>query len=378
MSLARDIADLGAVTSRLDTVGGSSGALSNRNLVINGAMQVAQRGTSATTSGYSTVDRFVCTFSGHDEAPTIAQHTLTSSDTGVYEKGFRESFHITNGNQTSGAGTADRLFMQYRIEAQDIAKSGWDYTSSTSNITLSFYCKSSVAQNFYGRLTTADGTQQNYAFETGSLTADTWTKITKTISGDSSITIDDNNDIGLSIELVMFRGTDTTDNSVSLNAWHTYSSSARMPDNTSTWYTTNDATFEITGVQLEVGDTATDFEHRSFGDELARCQRFTHVYAFSGSSGNAGFETYRYYSTTNGYSSTYNFPVTMRAAPSATLGSTPLIHAPVNTANAGGTIAFQSANTQSIVVTVTPSTDFGANQYSVILNTGNVIYSAEL
>ena len=274
MSLARDIADLGAVTSRLDTVGASSGALSNRNLIINGAMQVAQRGTSATTSGYSTVDRFVCTFSGHDEAPTIAQHTLTSSDTGVYEKGFRESFHITNGNQTSGAGTADRLFMQYRIEAQDIAKSGWDYTSSSSNITLSFYCKSSVAQNFYGRITTADGTQQNYAFETGSLTADTWTKITKTISGNSSITIDDNSDIGLSIELVMFRGTDTTDNSVPLNAWQTYSSSARMPDNTSTWYTTNDATFEITGVQLEVGDTATDFEHRSFGDEMSRCQRF--------------------------------------------------------------------------------------------------------
>jgi len=310
MSLARDIADLGAVTSRLDTVGASSGALSNRNLIINGAMQVAQRGTSATTSGYSTVDRFVCTFSGHDEAPTIAQHTLTSSDTGVYEKGFRESFHITNGNQTSGAGTADRLFMQYRIEAQDIAKSGWDYTSSSSNITLSFYCKSSVAQNFYGRITTADGTQQNYAFETGSLTADTWTKITKTISGNSSITIDDNSDIGLSIELVMFRGTDTTDNSVPLNAWQTYSSSARMPDNTSTWYTTNDATFEITGVQLEVGDTATDFEHRSFGQELALCQRYFQVVSASNRVRSAG--------SSHIYANSVNYFVTMRATPSTT------------------------------------------------------------
>jgi len=263
--------------SRINEAGLNINQYGNRNLIINGAMQVAQRGTSATTSGYSTVDRFVCTFSGHDEAPTIAQHTLTSSDTGVYEKGFRESFHITNGNQTSGAGTADRLFMQYRIEAQDIAKSGWDYTSSSSNITLSFYCRSSVAQNFYGRLTTQDGTQQNYAFETGSLTADTWTRITKTIPGNSSITIDDNNDIGLSVEIVMFRGTDTTDNSVPLNAWQTYSSSARMPDNTSTWYTTNDATFEITGVQLEVGETATDFEHRTFADELQRCRRYAYL-----------------------------------------------------------------------------------------------------
>ena len=296
--------------SRIDEAGLNINQYGNRNLIINGAMQVAQRGTSATASGYSTVDRFVCTFSGHDEAPTIAQHTLTSSDTGVYEKGFRESFHITNGNQTSGAGTSDRLFMQYRIEAQDIAKSGWDYTSSSSNITLSFYCRSSVAQNFYGRLTSQDGTQQNYAFETGSLTADTWTRITKTIPGNSSITIDDNNDIGLSVELVMFRGTDTTDNSVPLNAWQTYSSSARMPDNTSTWYTTNDATFEITGVQVEVGDTATDFEHRTFGDELARCQRYFvrlggvgRDYFVGGS--NASF----------GYFST-DLPVQMRATPS--------------------------------------------------------------
>ena len=278
--------------SRINEAGLNVNQYGNRNLVINGAMQVAQRGTSATTSGYSTVDRFVCTFSGHDEAPTIAQHTLTSSDTGVYEKGFRESFHITNGNQTSGAGTSDRLFMQYRIEAQDLAKSGWDYTSSSSNITLSFYCRSSVAQNFYGRLTSQDGTQQNYAFETGSLTADTWTRITKTIPGNSSITIDDNNNIGLSVELVMFRGTDTTDNSVPLNAWQTYSSSARMPDNTSTWYTTNDATFEITGVQIEVGDTATDFEHRTFADELIKCQRYYTKYAETGGSGSNAYLRY--------------------------------------------------------------------------------------
>ena len=296
--------------SRINEAGLNVNQYGNRNLIINGAMQVAQRGTSATTSGYSTVDRFVCTFSGHDEAPTIAQHTLTSSDTGVYEKGFRESFHITNGNQTSGAGTADRLFMQYRIEAQDIAKSGWDYTSSSSNITLSFYCRSSVAQNFYGRLVTSDGTQQNYAFETGSLTADTWTRITKTIPGNSSITIDDNNDIGLSIELVMYRGTDTTDNSVSLNAWQTYSSSARMPNNTSTWYTTNDATFEITGVQLEVGDTATDFEHRTFADELHKCQRY---YAEAGiiASDNAP----------DRYLINVNLPCEMRAKPTLATGA---------------------------------------------------------
>ena len=251
----------------------TGGALSHRNMIINGAMQVAQRGTSATTNGFGTVDRFSINYSGLDAAPTQAQHALTSSDTGPYEEGFRSSFHITNANQTSGAGTADRIIIPHLIEAQDIANFGWNYTSTSSYITLSFWCKSSVAQNFYGRLQTSDGTAQNYAFETGSLSANTWTKITKTIPGNSNLQFDDNNAVGLTIEFNLFRGTDTT-GSVTLNAWGAYNSSARVPDMTSTWYTTNNATWEITGVQLEKGQVATPFEHRSYGDELERCFRY--------------------------------------------------------------------------------------------------------
>jgi len=245
----------------------------NRNLIINGAMQVAQRGTSSTSSGIHTVDRFTCEFSGTDETPTQAQADVASGTT-PYTLGFRKSFKITNGNQISGAGASDFINIQHKLEAQDIANSGWNYTSSSSYVTLSFWIKSSVAQTFKGFLRTRDGTEQRYTFETGSLTADTWTKITKTISGNSNITINNDNGEGLQINVGAFWGGTYTDNSVTEDAWGSYSGSTRMKDNTSTWYTTNDATLEITGVQLEVGSVATDFEHRSYGQELALCQRY--------------------------------------------------------------------------------------------------------
>ena len=290
--------------------------LSNRNLIINGAMQVAQRGTSSTTSGYGSLDRFPVYFGGTDESPTHAQVDIASGTT-PYTLGFRKSLQITNGNQTSGAGTGDNVQIQTRFEAQDIAQSGWNYTSTSSFITLSFWVKSSVAQNFYGYLRSKDGTNQRYAFETGSLSADTWTKITKTISGNSNLQFDNNNENGLELIFGAFFGTDYTDSGVSLNAWGAYSGSTRTPDYTSTWYTTDDATFEITGVQLEVGSVATDFEHRSFAQELALCQRYFQTqYAFTAN------EPYfhGYFGGGAGYMR-YPLPVTMRTYPSVTISS---------------------------------------------------------
>ena len=246
----------------------------SKNIIINGAMDIAQRAASSTAEGYVTVDRWTYGVNGNDEAVTTSQHDLTSSDTGPWAKGFRKSWHIQNGNQTGGAGAADYIELCQSIEAQNIANSGWDYTSSSSYITLSFWVKSSVAQNFYGYLRTVDGTGRQYRFETTSLTADTWKKVTVTVPGDSNITVDNNNATGLMIWIAPFYGTNYTDNGNALSTWVNYSSSTIGKDYTSTWWTTNDATFEITGVQLEVGDTATEFEHRSYADELARCQRY--------------------------------------------------------------------------------------------------------
>ena len=86
----------------------------------------------------------------------------------------------------------------------------------------------------------------------------------------------------MGINIAPFFGTAYTANSATVDTWKAYSDTERMPDNTSTWYTTNDATFEITGVQLEVGN-ATDFEHKSFGQELELCRRYYQVLVDDGS-----------------------------------------------------------------------------------------------
>ena len=259
----------------------NGGQLGNRNLIINGAMQVAQRGTSSTSSGYQTADRFNHGGGGWDAALTQAQVDVASGTT-PYTSGFRKAFKITNGNQSSGLGSGDSFYIETSIEAQNLATSGWNYTSSSSYITISFWIKSSVAQNFYGYLKTQDGTSQRYPYETGALSADTWTKITKTIPGNSNITIDNNNGAGLYWEMIWLSGTDYTDSGVTLNQWGAFASGTRTPDSTATWFTTNAATLEITGVQLEVGSVATDFEHRSFGQELELCKRYCQVLSAGG------------------------------------------------------------------------------------------------
>ena len=291
--------------------------LSNRNLIINGAMQCAQYGTTDTSNGYfTTVDRWNCTVNGLEENVTRSQESLSTSDTGPYEKGFRNAWKFVNGNQTGGADADGYIIPQYAIEAQDLANSGWNYKSASSYITLSFWVKSSVAQTFYGFFRTIAGTDQAYSFSYA-LSANTWTKVTKTIPGlaNGNIDINDDNTNGMSLFLPLFMGTDRTTSGHTLNTWAAYSSSSRTPDQTTTWYTTNDATWHLTGVQLEVDSTgsgvATDFEHRTYGDELARCQRYFYKTPYSGYYVGAGN------GSTNMNHTQFTFPVAMRAQPSS-------------------------------------------------------------
>ena len=291
----------------------------NRNLIINGAMLVAQRGTSSTaSSGYNTVDRIKQSHGGADEAPTYAQVDVASGTT-PYTLGFRKAFRVTNGNQTSGAAASDYIQIDYFPEAQDLANSGWNYTSASSYVTVSFWIKSSVAQAFPFTFRTQDGTSQVYNTSTGSLSANTWTKVTKTIPGNSNIQIDNDNDKGARLMFFPYIGTTYTTNGLTLDTWSAWADAKHSFEMATTWWTTNDATFEVTGFQLEVGSVATDFEHRSFGDELTRCQRYFYMHAYgtgvNGLPDSTAVANAQRYTNTSWFGIVY-FPVQMRAKPS--------------------------------------------------------------
>tara|TARA_A100000172_G_C2996373_1_gene94748 strand:- start:41 stop:742 length:702 start_codon:yes stop_codon:yes gene_type:complete len=195
-----------------------------------------------------------------------------------------------------------------------MANCGWNYTDSNSFITLSFWVKSSVSFNMKGYFFHHDGTAQSYPLETGTLSANTWTKIERTIPGNSNVTFDNNNEVGLTLSFGVY-GSNFSSANPPVNQWITYSSATLTNPSATTWYTTNDATLEFTGLQLEVGDTATSFEHRSFGDELRRCQRyFQQVTSPVLSSG---------YGSADGYSrGSHIYATEMRATPTLTITET--------------------------------------------------------
>ena len=293
----------GGVNAKLADING--GQLGNRNLVINGAMQVAQRGTtSSSTNDYCSLDRF--RVDANQGAWEFSQESLSSGD--PYNLGFRHFARLKNTTVTT-ANSRRRKFQQY-IEAQNVAQSGWNYVSTTSFITVSFWVRSSVAGIYYFYLQTPNNSPDKSFTFAQTLAADTWTKVEKTISGDSSLVINNDSSTGLRISFNADHGTDFT-GSVTLNQWETFNNNARTPDTTTGWSNTLNATFDVTGVQIEVGDVATAFEHRSYGDELQRCLRYYNMLA----DGNAKSIVSGAIYATNNFYSVFNFPVAMRAAP---------------------------------------------------------------
>nr|BDD44799.1 hypothetical protein 28 [Alphaproteobacteria bacterium] len=244
---------------------GSQTALSNRNLVINGAMQVAQRGTSSTTIGTSAqtfrADRF-----------QIEQGGVTANN-GTIEvatdapTGFKYSTKITGGSSVTFNSNAFAA-INYRIEGTDVEQfaSG---TSSPKSATLSFYVKSSVTGTYSLNITKYDGSTERFHVKTYTInSANTWEYKTVTFENESSFAASEW--MRLYWQLGGDSGAYTATAGTFVNADGTKRGTSDQPNMIST----SGATFLLTGVQLEVGEQATPFEHRSYADELARCQRY--------------------------------------------------------------------------------------------------------
>tara|TARA_R100000458_G_C8264571_1_gene239748 strand:- start:374 stop:1987 length:1614 start_codon:yes stop_codon:yes gene_type:complete len=305
-----------------DTVYGDGSNLTNlpasgkaSNLFDNGAFQIAQRGPSSDSGGKQTVDRWWTSDNNMNVTITQSQHALTSSDSGPWALGFRYSYKIAfsaAGNSLDGSSYVEFLHF---VESGVLSRSGWDYTSASSNITFSFWFKASTNATFYASLKTGDGDAYSYPFSFTASGNDTWTKITKTIPGNSNIQINNDEGIGMQFRIIPYYGADSTDSGKSLNAWSAHTNAAFTPDFATTWATSTNPSFEITGCLLEVADSASDYPHLKYGEELLICQR----YYYRTFANNNEFFPGMGMADTDGNTVILNtqFPVRMRTAPTA-------------------------------------------------------------
>jgi hypothetical protein len=286
-----------------------------KNKIINGAMQIAQRGTSFNfPSGggnrYFSADRWFT----EDYQWSAGSNLTVSNDSSVYPDGFSRSIKVATGATALTLAAGGNIYLQQFIEGSNIAS-----LYKSSNVTLSFYVRSSVTgtysvlftNGFYGTGTATRGLIKEYTINT----ANTWERKTITIdlaTGTSSGTWNTNTSIGLSVQFNLGANANRVGNDY-LNTWATWSDYEVQSTSSTQWTSNANATFYLTGVQLEEGATATNFQTATgtIAGEEAACQRY--YYAAANGALQALFNAANY-STTAMYGN-FTFPVTMRVAP---------------------------------------------------------------
>ena len=345
MSKARELAELGAVYD--------SGALSNRNLIINGAHIIDQRNNGSSATVTHAADHFIADRFRFTENHTGSFSAQQVSDAPV---GFEKSSKVTvTGTDTSLAATEFSRILQ-GIEGRNISHLNWG-SSNAKTCTLTFYVKSSVAGQYYLSIfnNAANRTMlKGYTIDA----ADTWEKKTIQIIGDTTGTWLTSNLTGIYLSWSL--GTGSTYQSSTLDAYQAGFFMAKSDQ--VNLAATNSATWQITGVQMEVGTEATPFEHRSYGDELAMCQRF---YVKSWSQGSAvttnpGVITASCVGDVNRAFGNVFWPVTMRTAPTVTWYS-----------GSSGTVNKWRNGSQGTDITpAAANTAIGESGYGFVLSSG--------
>jgi hypothetical protein len=311
MTKAAELAKMGEVLTN-SQIGG------RRNIIINGAMQVAQRGTSATGVGASSVypalDRFL--FGREDGSQsarfTVSQETVSSSDDPFKTDGHNKMMKVDITTASGGISSGQAHYIVQRLEGQDVFHLAYG-TSSAKKVTLSFWMKTDTKTGVMG-VSLFHGGIRSHVKEISLTTS--WQKFELTYIGDTGDTFANDNTSEYQIAFALSAGSNFQ---VTANQWAdgfdlTTSNQVDFTDNTSN-------NIYLTGIQLEVGEQATPFEHRSFGEELALCQRYfqkTYTYTeYLGSNTDAGCVNYIGSNSSDEFN--FNFIATMRAPPTMSL-----------------------------------------------------------
>ena len=327
MSKARQLADLGNVYD--------DGDISGSNLLINGNMEIAQRGSSQTTAGYGSIDRFFMSLSG--ATATMTQESFTIGQTDVVGSDKFLKLAVSTGNNNSG--------IYYKVEAKDA------FPAINKQVTLSYYAKGTSPTNgLEVAIAWYDGsTLSSLASTTVTLTS-TWTKYTHTF------------------DVPSISGLTLTNASALLEVkW------AQADTDTGT------SAYEVNLAQakLEIGGTATPFEHRSYGDELARCQRYFRQLKTEGTNDHPHI---RFHQSFNTYLGNVKLIPPMRAAPTGSLvlvNSSNAVHKPNVRWDTLSTSSF-GASSFHIDLEATPSTDDGLNSIALYMHGYKIFADAEL
>jgi hypothetical protein len=260
------------VASALQGPTGPTGSEGNsytayRNLIINGAMQVAQRGTSTasiTTSSYYTADRWFSTLSG------LGTWTQSVEDDAPTGSGFSKSLKILCTTANAAPAASNLLLINQRIEGQNL-QAICKGTSSAQQLTLSFWVKSNVTGTYIAELFDVDNTRQvSAAYSIAS--SGTWEKKTIVFPADTTGAFDNDNANSFTVNFFLGAGSDRTSGTLN-TTWASSTNANRAVGQTNLAAATNNY-WQITGVQLEVGAVDTPFEFKPFAQDLQECQRY--------------------------------------------------------------------------------------------------------
>ena len=371
MSRARDFADLAGSAD--------AGGITGRNMVVNGSMAISQRGSSFTGFGAAVnygIDRFA-NFHNSDGAFTISQ------ETSVVPNDFTHALKIQTTTADSSIAAGQRLIVFTRLEGNTVSHLNWG-TSAAKTVTLSFYVRSSITGTHGGAFGNGSD-DRNYPFTYTISSADTWERKTITVAGDTTGTWATGT--GRSLQVVWGLGVGST-YSGSAGAWASGDINSATGATTGVLGTLN-ATWYLTGVQLEVGEKATAFEHRSFADEMYRCRRFFYKSfnydtapengGASGVSFNGGLLGYCGSNNSGAYSGVLRFDPEMRTTPTVVTYGNSSGHwgrlSPTNT----GTITYSSGSGYMSNIKAS-GLNFGQNAAgdTLLIGFGHLTASAEL